>query len=224
MTDDAQKSLITDQDQNRIDKAVRLGATKQVQLVKFIYEKLGTEGIKEFAESVVQPWARDWAQRILKRHGLKRGEVNFKDALTLYHEVHDHTAICSDHLEMFFTINHPDLVECGATYCPVAYQWMSVWPEGAHYLCYIYSHSFDEAFFHELNPNLVITKHAEADNDQPGIPHGVPCLMRNETVDKPVAPGDYEVLQDINQIKISPRITELLAGRDIEYLPPVQQK
>ena len=101
---------------------------------------------------------------------------------------------------------------------------LPVWPEGAHYLCYIYSHSFDEAFFHELNPNLVITRHAEADNDQPGIPHGVPCLMRNETVDKPVAPGDYEVLQDINQIKISPRITELLAGRDIEYLPPVQQK
>ena len=221
MTDDTQKSQITTRDQERIDKAVRLGATKQVQAVKFIYEKLGTQGIKEFADTVVQPWAREWAQKIMKRHGLKRGEVNFKDALGLYHEVHDHTAICSDSLEMFFTINHPDLVECGATYCPVAHQWMKIWPEGAHYLCYIYSHSFDEAFFHELNPDLVITKHAEADDSQPGIPHGKPCLMRNETLGKPVNADQYELLANINDIQVSPRVTELLAEREIKYCPPM---
>lgn len=219
MEEKKQESVITPEDQARIDNAVKLGALKQVQLVKFIYEKLGPDGIVEFSQTVIKPWAKEWAARILKEKGLKQGEVDARTALYLYSAVHDHTAICSDHLDMFFTVDHPDLQVVGARYCPVAHQWMQIWPEGAHFLCYLYSHSFDEYFFEGLNPNLVFTKHAECCADQPGIPHGKPCVMRIETKNKPVDPKDIQIIEDPATIAVSAEIKELLADKEIDYLP-----
>lgn len=219
MSDKINQSIITDKDQERIDKAVRLGATKQVQLVKFIYEKLGPKGIKEFAETVIKPWAREWAYRILERERLNAGQISARDALRLYSEVHDHTAICSDHLDMFFCIDHEDLQECGAKFCPVAFQWMKIWPEGAHILCYLYSYSFDQGFVEAMNPNIRFTKHAESTTDQPGIPHGHPCIMRVETKGKIVEQSKINRFLDPNEVEVSTKISELLEGKKIDYLP-----
>lgn len=222
MTDDTNKSRITATDQGRIDNAVKLGATKQVQLVRYIYEKMGHEGIKDFVKSEIEPWARAWARKIMTRHGLTSDKITAKIAIQqLYPEVHDHTAICSDHLDMFFSIDHDDLQECGAKYCPVAAQWMEVWPEGAHHLCFIYSYSFDKFFFAELNSNLVFTKHAECCSDQPGIPHGRPCLMRLETKGKPVDRKSIFQIEDPAKVVVSPRITSLVSRKDIRYVPHI---
>ena len=209
---------ISKRDQGRIDSAVRLGAIKQVQLVKFIYDNLGFAGITKFVRDEIEPWARSWARSIRLRHGLQEAQITARVAIQqLYPEVHDHTAICSDHLDMFFSIDHEDLQVCGARYCPVAYQWMQFWPQGAHHLCYIYSYSFDRYFFAELNPNLHFTKHAECCADQPGIPHGRPCLMRLETRNKPVDLSTIQIIEDAETIEVSKVIKEFLAARDIQY-------
>ena len=218
------KSIIQPEDQIRIDKAVKLGAQKQVQLVRFIYEELGAEGIKRFSETVLKPWARQWADDIRKRHGLKKEQITAKIAIQqLYPEVHDHTAICSDHLDMFFSVDHDDLQICGARYCPVAYQWMMEWPEGAHLLCYLYSSAFDEAFFEALNPDLVFTKHAECCLEQPGIPHGQRCLMQLETKNKSVDPNDIVIIENPDEIEVAEKIKELLAGKTIAYVPHIEK-
>ncbi len=215
-------SIIQPADQDRIDKAVKLGAQKQVQLVRFIYEELGQEGIKKFSETVLKPWARQWAQEIMERKGLKSEDITAKIAIQqLYPEVHDHTAICSDHLDMFFVVDHEDLQICGAKYCPVAYQWMCEWPEGAHLLCYLYSHAFDEAFFQALNPNLVFSKHAECCAEEPGIPHGRRCLMKLETTGKPVEAKDIVEIEDPDKVQVSKSIEDLLAGKTINYVPHI---
>jgi hypothetical protein len=222
MSEGTERSTISARDQARIDSAVKLGATKQVQLVRFIYEELGAEGIVKFVERHVTPWAKAWARQIKERRGLKSEQITARMAIQeLYPEVHDHTAICSDHLDMFFSVDHEDLQECGARYCPVAYQWMEVWPEGAHLLCYIYSYSFDKAFFEELNPALFFTKHAECSAEQEGIPHGRRCLMRLETKDKPVMPEATTVIEDPASVVVAPCITEFLSDRNIDYLPNI---
>lgn len=221
---EAKKSTITPEDQARIDNAVKLGALKQVQLVKFLYEKLGHDGLEEFSKTVVKPWATAWAERLLKEKGLKKGDVDARTALYMYEAVHDHTKICSDHLDMFFSVDHADFQIVGAKYCPVAYQWMQIWPEGAHFLCYLYSHAFDEYFFAALNPNLVFTKHAECCADQPGIPHGRPCVMQIETKGKPVNKKDLKIIEDPGSIEVAPIISDFLAGKKIDYLPHIPEK
>lgn len=224
MNKEKESSVILPEDQARIDNAVKLGALKQVQLVKFIYEKLGHDGLVEFSETVIKPWATEWAERLLAEKGLKKGEVDARTALYLYEAVHDHTKICSDHLDMFFSIDHNDLQLVGARYCPVAFQWMQIWPEGAHFLCYLYSHAFDEHFFAALNPKLVFTKHAECCAEQPGIPHGEPCIMRIETEGKYVDEKDIKVMEEPDKIKVSSIIFDFLNGKEIEYLPHIPTK
>ncbi|MCU0663115.1 MAG: L-2-amino-thiazoline-4-carboxylic acid hydrolase [Myxococcota bacterium] len=222
MSGEKEKSIITKTDQARIDNAVKLGATKQVQLIRYIYETMGPQGITDFVRKAIEPWARAWARKIMDRHGLTSDKITAKIAIQqLYPEVHDHTAICSDHLDMFFSIDHDDLQECGAKYCPVAAQWMEIWPEGAHHLCYVYSYSFDKYFFEELNSNLIFTKHAECCADQPGIPHGKRCLMRLETKGKPVDPKKVFVIEDPNKVNVSPQIESFLAGKTIKYVPHI---
>ncbi len=179
--------------QRKVDATVELKARNQVQLVKFLYENYGEKGIEQFYEQQIVPWARQWARDILKKNNLKAGEVNALKSMELYDVVHQHTSICTDRLGFFLSLAHPDQVICGANHCPPAIQWKRLWPEGAHILCFLYSHGFDKVFFETLNPALYFSKHGESCAEEPGLPHGELCIMELRT--KGVALKEEDVAQ-----------------------------
>ena len=211
--------------QQKVDATVALKARNQVQLVRFIYEQLGIDGIVRFYRSQIVPWAQQWAETILRREGLEPGSVNALKAMELYEEVHRHTTICTDSLGFFMSAAHPDYVVCGATHCPAARGWMEIWPEGAHLLCFLYSVGFDTVFFRTLNPELYFTRHAECCAEQPGLPHGRVCVMELKTRGRELSPEEVSAVRipgaQPEEMRVSDQTTALLEHREIEYVPHV---
>ena len=211
--------------QKYIDATVTLKARNQVQLVRFIYEQSGIDGIVSFYRSEIVPWAERWAKDILKREGLEPGSVTALKALELYEEVHKHTTLCSDSLGMFVSVAHADYVLCGANHCPAARGWMEIWPEGAHLLCFLYSFGFDTVFFRTLNQDLYFSKHAECCQEQPGLPHGKLCIMEINTAGKELSQEEIQKMQipgaQPDDITVSEKTTSLLKGKNIQYVPHV---
>jgi hypothetical protein len=210
--------------QTKVDATVCLKATNQVQLVKFIYENYGHEGIIKFYEQQIMPWAAQWAMDIMAEHNLKQGEVNALKAMELYEVVHQHTSICSDRLGFFLSLAHPDHVICGANHCPPAIQWKKIWPEGAHLLCFLYSHGFDTVFFEQLNPALYFKRHGESCAEEPGLPHGELCIMELRTRGRELSEDElvaYRIEgQQPEDISVSPQTFELVNPETV-YIPYV---